>query len=95
MWPVVAAVVIGRILYLVIRDNSSTEEPKPVEKQVEAQPPPTIAELRNQLKKAVKEKKKRETAKSTSGASSDHKKPPVSPPKAPQTGSTTSGNGGR
>lgn len=95
MFPVVAAVVIGGILYLISQEDQD-EKGKQDGEQKKSKPEssdPNVAELRSQLKKALKEKKRREDLTKKTAASSGEQGKPVSPPKAHQPGSTTSGNG--
>lgn len=95
MHPVLAAVVIGGVLYLISDDETDKKKDAKKQSKEQEQPEPTIAELRARLKKAVKEKKKKEQLSTTSATKTESAKIPVSPPKALRPGSTTSGDGGK
>lgn len=95
MHPVIGAAIVGGVLYLLFGDDQKEKDKKQGQKKEEKtkSPQPTVAELRAQLKKAIKEKKARELQQPKVAPKTESKVLPVSPPKALQPGSTTSGYG--
>lgn len=97
MHPVIGAAIVGGVLYLLFGDDDQEKAKKAGEKgkkEGEKSPtnPPSIAELRSQLKKAIKEKKKMAPP-AVTATKAESAKVPVSPPKALQPGSKPPGTG--
>lgn len=93
MNPVIAAVAIGGILYLIFGDDEKEKSAKDGKlKESEQAHQPTIADLRRQLKIAVREKKKKEPTGDTA-AVTEIKLSPVSPSEGSSARLTTPGTG--
>lgn len=94
MNPVIAAVAIGGILYLIFGDDEKEKAAKAgkLKESEQFAHQPTIADLRRQLKLAVREKKKKDPTSDTA-AVTEIKLSPVSPSEGSSARLTTPGTG--